>query len=44
MADIAEPLVIPEIKPDTRPQTPSRPAEDDPFYFPGPKVDPTPKG
>lgn len=43
MADITtapEPQVLP--KPETRPE--QRPAEDDPFYFPAPKVDPTPKG
>lgn len=39
-ADIApaEPITKPETRPD------QRPAEDDPFYFPAPKVDPTPKG
>ncbi len=37
--DIAEPIT----KPDTRPAIP-RPDQDDPFYFPAPAVDPTPKG
>jgi len=36
--EIAEPITKPEIKPDTRP------AQDDPFNVPAPKVDPTPKG
>jgi len=34
----AEPITKPDIKPDVRPD------QDDPFYFPAPKVDPTPKG
>lgn len=33
----AEPIVVPETKPATRPK------EDDPFYFPQPLIDPTPK-
>jgi len=43
MADITtapEPQVLP--RPETKPDT--RPDQDDPFYFPAPKVDPTPKG
>lgn len=36
----AEPIT----KPDTRPQPVTRPAEDDPFNVPAPKVNPTPKG
>lgn len=39
-SDIAEPIV----KPDTRPAIRPRPDSDDPFYFPAPGVDPTPKG
>lgn len=38
--EVAEPIV----KPDTRPATRPRPDQDDPFYFPAPGVDPTPKG
>lgn len=38
--DIAEPI----IKPDTKPATTPRPDQDDPFFFPAPGVDPTPKG
>lgn len=40
--DIApfEPEVLPETNPIIRP----RPNEDDPFYFPAPLIDPTPKG
>lgn len=34
----AEPIVVPETKPKTKPR------EDDPFHFPMPAVNPTPKG
>jgi hypothetical protein len=37
--EIAEPITKPETMPE-----PSRPAQDDPFNVPAPKVDPTPKG
>jgi len=42
-----EPTIAPAepiIKPDTRPTTIPRPDQDDPFYFPAPIIDPTPKG
>lgn len=39
------PITIePEVQPVTKPETAPRPAEDDPFNVPAPKVDPTPKG
>jgi hypothetical protein len=38
--DIAEPIT----KPDTKPGTIPKPDQDDPFFFPAPGVDPTPKG
>ena len=42
-----EPTIAPAepiIKPEPRPGVVPRPDQDDPFYFPSPLVDPTPKG
>lgn len=36
--------MLPEVLPDTRPIRQPHPNEDDPFYFPAPLIDPTPKG
>lgn len=36
--------IEPQVLPETKPSPVIRPAEDDPFNVPAPKVDPTPKG